>query len=485
MIEVTDSRLSGSYLIAAYGEALPRVAALLISGFFFTLKPEVWPGPWVWLVIGPLLIIHVAHPLYLRTSFRLTANAATISTKIGIISTRTRTAEWAGVSAIDWKESWAFRLVGLAAAELSQTGDGSARFVIPAVRPHERRELEQLWAAGHQRAPKDAPREDAASESTLYAATIGDLVIASAVYGQFAIAGGALALAVHDLLRNLGVSAFDAAAEAAPVAVAIATSVVIVAAGVGVTVVRLHGFSARRTADGEVTIGYGLLSRQVRAIAGRSVIGVVSKRNVFEMLLGRVRVTLLSRDSASGLGANLILPSLPQHVVDRVVRDGLGVEFAGVSPSGPRGTAIARALLALTCLTAPSIALYVALREHRETVPLIDLALAAIAASVITLLGTLISARLSTAALPDAFVATASFISERRWIVQTSSAHVVSAISLRKRMCFASVHYFAGRPRTLAFVRFDPSDVQKLQHWVVARAALSAPRRSPILSEAQ
>nr|WP_158270347.1 PH domain-containing protein [Mycetocola zhujimingii] len=478
-------RLPNSYLLAAYGQTIPRVAALLVSGFFLTSTPGVWPGGWAWLLIGPLLLAQVLAPVYARATFRLVVTTEGVSITSGLFAVHTRTLEWHSVGAVNTNAPWAFRLLNLSQVEINQAGDGSTRFLIPAVDEAARRSIESAWAAAS-RAPSGVkkPPSDAPSDGVIYRSSTSDLLIASVVYGQFAVAGGALAVSAADLLNTVGLPAVtEWAAATPPIWFALIAAALISAGGLIVTAVRLHGFVVTRQ-PGAISLRYGLINRQERSINTDAIAGILVKRNLIESAFGRVRLSLLTRDSSAGSGADLVLPSLPQAIVAQVLREAFVKDAPARHSVIPAHRAMLRSSIAIFVVFVPS-AVLLAVLQHHMTPLYLSMLLSAGLSVVLYCLGWLCTATVASSRSDTAFTVTSPFISEREWRVEISSVHVLSAILVRGEPLLFRVHYYAGRPRSLWFTRLSRRDLQGLVDQIMARRAHAVPALKDMQAEAR
>lgn len=501
----TASRTAGlpnSYVIAEYGQTLFRIIALVVSVFVFATSTTPWPGPWGLLLVVPILLGLLISPIYERATFRLRFGPAGLTISTGLFTVRNRTVEWRSVGAIDVTSPWAFRIFGLSKVALSQGGDESTRFTIPAVNGELLEFIQAAWEAGRPSGSATSElaktgAEDAAAESSsaelapatsgpahvhgteplegdiLYRASLTDLLIASVVYGQFAVAGAAVVMTVIDVLDTLGLLDLEGADMPPwPVLLAIVLAVII-ALGLVATAIRLHGFLVTSHPSG-IALRYGLVEKQERRIDAASISGRVVKRNLIESLIGRVRLSLLTRDSAGGLGSNLVLPSLPHAVVAKVEREAFAHEGHSRYSRIARPVAALRSLVAIVLVIGPPVALF-AWSLGNDALPfLVDVLVSAALLGVLNAIGWLCTARVSTSADANTFTVTSAFISEREWVIESSTIHVISEMRLGSKPLLVRIHFYAGQARSFWFVRFSKTDIEALAQHVIRGARQAA-----------
>ncbi len=209
-------------------------------------------------------------------------------------------------------------------------------------------------------------------------------------------------------------------------------------------------------------------------VAADAIIGVELRRNLIEIALGRVRLTLITLDSATRLGSNLVLPSLRERDAVRVVATSSflrvlhGTKFPGNRLSAfTTGTATLLVLL-------PSAAAcsYLAVR-------VLDLRLvyAAPAFVVVVLLlyraGSTALARLRVDRDAGSVILTSAFVSHREVTLDMAYVHLITAVHFGARSVLVRLHYFAGMPRVLTAVRYDPGQLR----FVSGAMLLAHPRR--------
>lgn len=472
------SRLPAGALAAGVLCHLPAAGGLLVAGLLYATRPELWPGQWALVVIAPLLALRVATPVLTWLTLRYAIEEREVSLATGLLARRTRTIAWENVRVVDVERPWSYRLFGLAIASLRSGGSDDTVLTIPGI---DDRLAEQASSrAGHAAAPRPAASGAAAAagaDREVYRASTSALLIASLAYGQFAVIGAGIAAAAYDLLDTLGVAdATLALFRAGPVVAALVCGLIVVMLGFVLTLVRFWAFTVSRRGD-EFRLAYGLLSRRERVIRPDAIIGARARRNLVEMCLDRVRVSLLTADSAEGIGTNLILPSLPRSTVSAILSPDLSgtVPHAMLSCSGRRR--VGPALLVALVLIVPPTALVVLLIPVATPGWALAVGLGVIGALLLAVRAC--SARLSFDGLQ--VVRRVHHIAEQEDAVLIGQVHLVSTIraSFGRSIRFVSVHFFAGTPRTLRAWTRDPDLARRVAEAVdaVPRAPHPAPTR--------
>lgn len=483
---------------ASYLGHLTSIIGLTVAGVLYTVQEDLWPGPIAWLLIGPFLAIRLTDPWYVWWTTRVAVRDSAIVHVSGLLERRTQTVAWRDVRAVDVAEPWGHRLLGLAHVTIAQAGGEAARVVIPAVdRPtlarirqlaDSHRSGEEAATARHADAPdaRTATVESSAGLAaaaaggharpdrgrSLYRATIADLLIASLVFGQFAIAGAAAAYALWEMLETFGLeqAVLRLAGDGAVVAAAV-VALVIVLTGAAMTALRFWGFEVRVTEGGDVAIAYGAIERRHRTIDASAIAGATLKRNLIEMILGRVRLGLLTTDSAAQLGTNLLLPSLPSRVVDRVVEELLH-ERAPASPlTGRAGALRGAALLLVSIAPAAGLAWLVADQDLPLWLGIVGVALALLLSFAI---GRVLCSRMTFESAQHMVALTTLYVGDRLQLVHAASVHQIAVSRMFGRPYLTRAHYYAGAPRALTAARFSVDDVTAIARAVAegARAAL-------------
>ena len=467
-----DRRLPPGWVAAAYLGHLPSIVGLLVAGALATARPDVWPGPAAWLVLGPFLAFRLVDPWYERLTTRFAIDDQALTLRTGLLHRRIRSVRWQDVRAVDVVTPWGHRALGLVRITVAQAGDDDTRMRIPAADATTRAEVLRR-AEPHLRtsAREPAGPADAEQRSTdadapapgelLYRASVTDLLLASLVFGQFAVAGAAAAAALWELIDTLGLaSTAIAAVEGGPLTAAAGAAALILAVGGGLTVLKYWSFEVRATAAGQLSIRYGLVEDNDRRVGAEGIAGVSLRQNPLEMLLGRVRLGLLTADSAAQLGTNLLLPSLPRSTVTRVLGRVLGDTAPPVDLGGR--AALPRSLASAILVVAPAGGL-LALLLSRGLAPWASISLALVALLLADRLARFAASTLRFDPARTSLSLSIRHIDAQQRTVLASAVHAVSSASALGRPVLVRAHYFAGAPRTLTSARFRIEEVTQLR----------------------
>lgn len=157
--------------------------------------------------------------------------------------------------------------------------------------------------------------EDGTS-APVFAASQWDLLVMSLAYGRFAFFVPFVVEAYSEYAEMVGlpdpewiVARGFSASLASQLAWFMGIAAISIAYGYAVTLLRFWGFRAS-VADGSLVLEGGMFASQRRAIPLDRVIGLALRRNTFELLTGRGRLALLTRDADQVLGKNVVLPAL-------------------------------------------------------------------------------------------------------------------------------------------------------------------------------
>lgn len=480
-----SARLPLGYIGAAYLESAPKLLGGVLAGAVYLFAPDVWPGPWAWLALAPLLAVLVCEPPWRWWSTRVTLTAQHLTIATGMWHRREQSLAWSDVGAVDTRQPWAFRFWGLRSLTLAQAGDERTKVQLWAVDEETHARIVAL--AGHRAEDRPAHAErvahipDAAPDAAgtvIYRVRLSHLVLASLVYGQFAVIGGAAAAAAWEFLGSVG--AADLIVQwipLPPVMWGVVIAVAIVVMGFALTVIRYAGFEVRRTADGRLVISYGLLSTHTRSIAPAAVVGVILQRNLVETVLGRARLALLTTDSAAQLGANLVLPSLPRTVVTHLLRTAFDDQVGPRLLTTSRGYGAMIRGAALLVALAASAAGILWVTAEQGWPPLASASAALLCLAVLWRLTALLCSRLSVSEDARRVLLTSTHVVQRQSVLVPASVHVVAGTRVLGRNVFVQVFYYAGMPRALRAMRFDRADVDGLSARVAQTRPLAATHR--------
>lgn len=465
-------RLPWTYYPATYLEKLPSVLGLIGSGTVLTLQPELWPGPWAWLLIAPLLLARVLAPIVTRMTFRWEHSAGELRVATGLLQRRFRTMPWSSIRTVDAKAPWSFRLFGLSRVEALQAGEENTRLVLPAVGGEDLTALSLLWQASAGATPSQdegipGARETRPEGTLIYRSSAKDLFIASFAYGQFAVVGIGAVLGLADMLNAVGIDSVAALSSLGPVILGAAALLAAVLLGFAITYLRYAGFEARTHQQGGVVIRYGALSRHERFLDGESIAGVVLQRNLAEMLLGRIRLSLLTADSTAQLGSNLVLPSLPLKVVAGISSAAFGDRTATSPVTGSRFPLVLSSALWMTATFGIPAAVMLAAAGTTAYPAYTVLACGAIALAAVYGAGRLVTSRLSVQDQPELVTVATTHISERRTTVSMPAVHVVTTSGIAGIARMVRIYFYAGMPRRLGCLFFRTEDVLKIQRRLV------------------
>jgi uncharacterized membrane protein YdbT with pleckstrin-like domain len=244
---------------------------------------------------------------------------------------------WSSVAALEIHEDPVRRLADCCSVTVRASAGADAEITLAVVRRRladEIRRVSGLPVSESQEQQDDAGllRDAADRQREIFSASNWDLVVMSLAYGRFALfvpfvigtysdVSDAMRLPDPEWLVTHGLSG-TLADQLIWIA---AVTLVSVVYGCLATLFRFWKFRASIVGDSLLLQG-GLLVRQQRAIPLDRVIGVVLRRNTFELLTGRGRLALLTRDSGQVLGKNVVLPALPMSEI-QARKDAIGADF--------------------------------------------------------------------------------------------------------------------------------------------------------------
>lgn len=167
-----------------------------------------------------------------------------------------------------------------------------------------------------------AAGRSASSRVQVFRATPVDLLVMSLAYGRFALfvpfALG-LYLETADIIGlpdpEWVVSRSLSGSPAAQVVWLLSLVALATVYGYGVTLLRFWGLRVSLEGSSLVLEG-GLFHTRQRVVSLEGVSGLVLRRNIVELLTGRGRLALLTRDASQGLGKNVLLPALKMHEIE-------------------------------------------------------------------------------------------------------------------------------------------------------------------------
>lgn len=514
--DAASERLPLAYLGASYLAHGVTTIGSIIAVVLFLANPDIWPGQWLALVFAAIFVFRMIDPLYEWGTTRVRISDQELTVTTGLISRRTRSIPWHAVRTVESRAPWAHRVFGLFVVRVAQGGDLSTQVTLAGVTRAMREDIlahspvpdsagdppEEADSVGQADAGDEAdaverahPAADAAavesvpapasapasasvpvpasaSDPVLYRATLADLVFASILFGRFAVAGVAIAFALYEQLERLGllgVLAFFQGGGAIGFAVFVA--LVIIGIGITASVVRYARLEVSRPAGGGVRVSYGLIETHERAVDAAAITGLVLQRNPLEMLLGRVRLALLTTDTSEQFGSNL-LPSLPRRTVAHILEQSFGDR---VPPQNLASRL--RVPLLSTALFLVVTALAGALGYWLVAIG-VPLGLAIIAGLIAWALIVVIVRPLVTRVDYHEALGTATlrtlFIVDREIHLDALAIHVVTGTAFLGRTRHVAVHYYAGEARQRGSVWFSEREIDALQNRLGDRARRAA-----------
>ena len=418
---------------------------------------------WVWVVFGAFLLARVAPPIYTWYSRRFDVASDGVWLSTGLLIRRTHFTPRSSITVAQVDVPWSYRIFGLSCVTLLQGGDEAPQISLPGVDKQTTDRLVRLAEGSATVAPRPFGHTAKPASTLIYRSTSRDLLLASLIYGRFATLGAAAGLAVLDGLDTLGLTeAASGIIDFGPLIVGSVLVLGLMAVGAVATLMRFAGLETSRAADG-VVLRYGAFSTRERVVPINAIAGIELRRSLLEIALGRVRLSLITTDSATRLGSNLVLPSLREEVAADIVSTSFSADVAHNADWSSRGwRPFATALLALTgTLIAASVISLLLTVAFSLRVPL---AIAVFAVIIVALgwLGSAASARLHVSR-GGALVAWSSrYISVRQRILDPASIHVLATRSVKGRPMLVRVHYYAGMPRALRATHFEDAQVREL-----------------------
>lgn len=514
-LTMTTNRFRNSprLILARYLADLPSLAIGIVGAV-------VWISTWVqpWRTVGQVLMglsifMLVVGPWIRVLTVRYTVSGQGVQVDSGLLTRRSEFLPWDLVNSVDDRQSWSYRVFGLTEVICAQTGEDGSRITLEAL-DAQRLALFQdfaVHAGAQQDKPSLAPATESRHEPTaeteggsfnpaegagatppqthplgvgepapegerlVYCTRPVDLVLLSLIYGQVILLVPPLAFGLLEIAEPLGLAqvledAFITGLGSLPTLVLIVLA--ILGTGVAATVLKYHDFTVHALADGRLRIRYGLFSTHQRIINPAAVQGVVWQRNAVEQLTGRVRLSVLTLDSSSQLGGNLVLPSLPQAMADRLVQDHLPRYRSSIRcvTGGVwllTGNLLAAVLLAGVVVSTWTLSIEVL---HFSTGWSIPICLLTLGLAIWT--GGILRTRISADESVGLFTARRVLLSERVTVIQATRLHGVTALygpfrdRDHPRAWLPTVHYFSGSPRRVTALRVNSRSLAVVQHMV-------------------
>lgn len=480
---VSPRRLPFRSVVAAYTDDPIGLVGLTVGGGIIAGGEQPTVTGWAVGVLVAVVLGRFVPPLYTFAALRFAVSAEGLWISRGLLTRRVRGIGWSAVTAVEVDAPWNHRALGLARVTITQTGGTATDIRLPGIHARTAAGLAALAGvsegpADPQRAPDGAVSSDdgdgasaqpfarsttTASAKLVHRATVGDLLVAALIYGRIATLGAAGLLAVLDLLGSLEllfVPNITGTRELLVISGQI--TVAILAVGAAATVVRYWGL--RTVVDGQrIMISHGLLTTRERSVAADSVVGVELRRNLLELALGRVRLSLMTTDSASRLGSNLVLPSLREPVAAALIAASLPQRFTRSSwdVSGPwRPTLRAGAELVGVAGSAAvmAVVLVTRLRAHIAYGVVAFLAVAWLLHTV----GRSWSSRFSLDLPMNTLEVSTTHLAHQRRLLDLSAVHHLTALTVGTRVLAVQVNYFAGIPRRVTALRPEAEEARRL-----------------------
>lgn len=512
---VTPGRFGNSprLILARYLADLPSLAIGIVGTVVWI---STWEQPWrtVGQILMGLSIFMLAVGPWVRVfTVRYTVSGQGVQVDSGLLTRRSEFLPWDLVNSVDERQSWSYRVFGLTEVICAQTGEDGSRITLEAL-DVQRLALFQGFAvhAGAQQVKSslvpvtEAPDEPTAeteggslnppedtgatppqahplgvggpapiSERLVYRTRPVDLVLLSLIYGQVILLVPPLVFGLLETVESLGLAqaledAFSTGLGSLPTLVLIVLA--ILSAGVAATVLKYHDFTVHALADGRLRIRYGLFSTHQRIINPAAVQGVVWQRNAVEQLTGRVRLSVLTLDSSSQLGANLVLPSLPHAMAAQLVQDHLPRYRSSIQCVSGGVWLLTWNVVAAVLLTGVVVSTWTLSIEvlHFSKGWSIPICLLTLGLAIWT--GGILRTAISADESVSLFIARRVLLSERVTVIQAARLHGVTALygpfrdRDHPRAWLPTVHYFSGSPRRLTGLRVNSRSLAVVQHMV-------------------
>ena len=488
-------RLPLRSIVATYLSELPSSAGLLLAVVVSGAEQSAGLGLWLRPALLLLLCVRLVHPVHTWLSIVVVVESDGLQVRSGLVFRRVRSVTWHDVVSVDAQSTWSDRLLGLERVTVASAGESAV--VLRGLDTSRAEEIAELGRTSGMRRgarhpfpssggggarptiahdPSPLPRRSPLDRvEVLHRSSATDLLLAGFTQGKLFVLAAVCASTVVNAMNELGLlPLFASSFREAPAVASVALVVTSALIGCGVMVVRFHGFEVLKR-EGGLVMRFGLVGRREREVLASSIVGVCLRRNVIEMALDRVRVDVLSTDSAGRSTSSVVLPSLPRAGLPASLVESLGADCSSTMLSIEGQRSLPRALVASIVIASPSVLCLLA----SSVVPVWFAFLLAVSAFLTTLaLARLISARLR---LDDGFlirrIRTAVDEDE---IVAAGALHVTTAVALAGA-CPAHLvraHYLAGRPRALtALTTSSCIDVRLGSALSAAAPGIAAQRR--------
>lgn len=240
-------------------------------------------------------------------------------------------------------------------------------------------------------------------------------------------------------------------------------AVTVIGVGALWSVLRFGGLQTRASRDA-IIISYGLVSTRQRVIPWQAVVGVELRRNPLELLLGRVRLSIISADSDTRLGSNLVLPSIRNAAAVDIIRASPLLTTLTDNPEPATGRLRALGTAAVTFIGTVVVAGGAAVLAVRtaDARPIVGIATLVLVYAALRVAGGTATTSARFVGDGETLAITSMFITQRHVGLDVASVHILTTLTLRRTSVLARFHYYAGRPRALSAAHFNEREVRSL-----------------------
>ncbi|GAA4694256.1 putative membrane protein [Promicromonospora umidemergens] len=481
------ARAPAALLAAELVHTLPSFALLVVAVSAWSGRGDGQMRTAGLVVVLVAFALRLVGPVYGWLSVTYVVDDSGVAVTSGLVARRTRAMAWSRVRSVETRRPWHLRLFRLNRVTLIQAGEESAQVVLGAV-PDGDPLLSRLLTfagpgsdAGVPAEPGGPALDGAAAEASeldqetlIHALDRRGLVLVSLAHGQAFLLAPVVLMTAWEAIDTLGLAeGLNGATERFGIVwVGVVAALGAMVVGVVGTLVRFHEFRVTVLRDGRLAIRYGLIEARERVVDPGAVVGVMVQRNILERLMGRARLSVVTRDASGGLGTNLIVPSVSLVVVDALVRRHLSSFMTERTYRAEGRGALVRSSVSTLGLVAVPV-LVLGLTQVVSATPVVWSAVAALVSfALLRGVGALLTAELHVDPVADVVVHTTLFAVERITTVAASSLHGVAAWQRPGRRAgppmLVTCHLYTGRARRLAAVRCDRQDLDVLRAALVA-----------------
>lgn len=442
-------RLPRRSVAAVHLAELPLSAGLVLALLASGAGQTAWSGPWLRPVLLLLLAVRILHPVHAWLSTFVRIGKDGLEVRTGLVVRRVRTVVWRDVVALDVRTTWADRLLGLRCVTVAAAGESAV--VLPGVLASSAEEVAERvrLAEVSIQVPSDERPPEVTRDRVLLRLSSGDLLLAGLAEGRLVVLTAVCAVAGVNAADELGVlPLLLAVAGEAPAVAGLVVVVLSALAAAGVVLVRFHALEVIDR-EGVLVIRSGLIGRREREVRTASLIGLRLRRNPVEMMLDRVRVEVMSADSAGRSTSRVVLPSLPRVGLPAVLLNSLGADASRTVVAIDGRASLRRAALSAAVLALPALVCLLGLLPWsslpERLVLLVALAVVAVTASAARL-------RAASMAVEGRLVLRRiRLTSDQDQVVAVSALHLVTAVGVPGSAAplLVRAHYLAGRARAL------------------------------------